>query len=193
MFKPEDIVSSTDARRLAGHERAMSVTPLDLRQARFSTALRGFDRTEVQALLLEAADSYEQALRENERLRQDLARLEASLNQFRELEGNLKNTLTSAQKVADDMRENAVQEAARLVREADGRVEMVMLKARARAEDVEREIEGLTLKRRDAETAIEATISALRHTLEVVRERDRREREERIVPYRPRLDISRPA
>ncbi len=62
----------------------------------------------------------------------------------------------SAQKVADDMRETAQQEAARLVREAEGRAELLMQKAQARVEDVEREIDGLKLKRREAETNIEA-------------------------------------
>ncbi|MFM8532043.1 MAG: DivIVA domain-containing protein, partial [Acidimicrobiia bacterium] len=49
----------------------MKVTPLDLRQQRFKTVMRGYDRGEVQAFLLEAADDYENALRENDRLRQD--------------------------------------------------------------------------------------------------------------------------
>ena len=49
--------------------------------------MRGYDRDEVKAFLLEVSDGYEQALRENERLRQEVARLEASLSQYRELEG----------------------------------------------------------------------------------------------------------
>src|SRR4029453_13162079 len=42
-------------------ERVMRIAPLDLRQQRFRTALRGFDRTEVVAFLTEAADDYEHA------------------------------------------------------------------------------------------------------------------------------------
>jgi cell division initiation protein len=49
----------------------MKVTPLDLRQQRFQTAMRGYDRGEVNAFLAEAAEDYENALRENERLRQE--------------------------------------------------------------------------------------------------------------------------
>ena len=170
-----DIAAAPDARRLPGVERHLGVSPIDMRQAKFGTSMRGFDKTEVSAFLLEAADSFEQALRDNDRLRQDLARIEASLNQFRELEGGLKNTLMSAQKVADDMRENAQQEAARIQREAEGRVALMLEKAQARVEDVQRDIDGLKLKRREAETSIEAMMSALRHTLEFVREQDQRE------------------
>src|SRR4249920_251238 len=123
MFKSDDLTPNTDARRLPSPERHMSVTPLDMRQAKFGAAMRGFDKIEVATFLQEAADGFEQALRENERLRQEIVRLEASLTHFRDLEGSLKSTLINAQKVADDMRENAVQEAARLVREAEGRAD----------------------------------------------------------------------
>ena len=40
----------------------MKVTPMDLRQQRFKTVMRGYDRGEVQAFLLEVADDYENAL-----------------------------------------------------------------------------------------------------------------------------------
>jgi cell division initiation protein len=165
-------------------ERQLKVTPLDVRQSRFKTAMRGFDKAEVTALLDAVADDYENALRENERLRQELARLEASLVQHRELEGSLKSTLISAQKVADDLRETAQAESLRLVREAEGRAELLMQKAQARLEDVQREIDGLKMKRREAETSIEAVISTLHNTLEFVREQDGRE--EKIVLHRPK-------
>jgi cell division initiation protein len=158
-----------------------------MRQARFSTAIRGFDKADVTTFLQEAAEGFDQALRENERLRMEIVRLEASLNQFRELEGSLKTTLMSAQKIADDMRENAQQEATRLVREAEGRVELMMQKTQARTEDIEREIDGLRIKRREAEMNLESTIAALHNTLDFIREQDRRERDDRIVQHRPKI------
>ena len=42
----------------------MNVTPLDLRQQKFKSAMRGYDRGEVDALLAEVADDYEGAIRE---------------------------------------------------------------------------------------------------------------------------------
>ena len=174
-----------DARRLPAPERHVSVTPIDMRQTRFASAMRGFDKTEVTAFLEEAASDYEQALRENDRLRQQIAVLEASLTQYRELEGGLKTTLVSAQKVADDMRQNASQEAARLVKEAEGRVELMMEKAQARVEDAGREVDSLKLKRREVQTSIEACVSTLQSTLDFVREQDQRERDHRLVPHRP--------
>ena len=184
--KASDLTAAPQARLLPGVERQLGVSPLDMRQAKFSTSMRGFDRTEVTTFLTEAADSYEQSLRETDRLRQEIARLEGQLQQYRELEGGLRTMLLSAQKVADDMRENAQQEAARIVREAEGRVELMSQTAQAQAEDVQREIDGLKLKRREAENGLEATITSLQSTLEFIREQDARET--RVVPHRPRLE-----
>ena len=78
----------------------MNVSPLDLRQQKFRTGFRGFDAVEVTEFLRAVADDYEAALRETDRLRQDLLRSEALLNEHREHEKNLKNTLLTAQKLA---------------------------------------------------------------------------------------------
>ena len=191
----DTITSSTaslgsDLRRLPSPERHLSLTPLEMRQARFGTAMRGFDKHEVMSYIEEAAEAFDAALRENERLRQEIARLEGSITQYRDMEGSLKSTLMSAQKVADDMRENAVQEAQRLVREAEGKADLLLQKAQARSEDIEREIDGLRIKRREAESTVEATIAALNNTLDFIREQDRRERDQRVVPHRSPLNVA---
>ena len=156
MSKPEEMaLTTTDPRpRIMSPERHISITPLDMRQARFTLSLRGFDKADVTSFLQEAAEGYDQALRENERLRIEIVKLETSLNQFRDLEGSLKTTLMTAQKTADNMRDNAQKEAERIIREAEGRVELMMQKAQAKTEDIEREIDGLRIKRREREDRI---------------------------------------
>ena len=171
----------------------MKVTPLDLRQQRFQTVMRGFDRGEVQSFLLEVADDYENALRENDKLRQDVAKLDAVLGEHRGQERNLRNTLLSAQKMADEIKEHATHEAALILREAEGRADLLLQKGQARLEDVQREIEGLRMKRREVETSIEALVGTLNNTLEFIREQDARVREERILLHRPRTAGAPPA
>jgi cell division initiation protein len=178
----EAVRDITETRRLPLPERNLTVSPLDLRQAKFNASLRGFDRTEVTTFLLEAADGYDQALRENERLRHDLVRLEASISQYRELESSVKSTLMTAQRVGDDMRETASQEAARIVREAEGRADLLLQRAQARHEDMQREIDGLRMKRREAQANLESIIGALHNTIDFIREQEQRER---VGPHRP--------
>ena len=187
MSNEETVKPSDDSMRLSSMDRHMSVTPIDMRQREFGSAMRGFDRAEVTAFLIEAAGEYEVALRENDRLRQEIVRLDASLHQFRELEGSLKATLISAQKIADDMRENAVKESQRIVREAETEAEALVQAAQVKIDATERDIDGLWMKRREAEAGVEATISVLQSTLEFIRERERRGRESNVLPLRPHV------
>ena len=162
----------------------MNVSPLDLRQQKFSTAFRGFDPVEVSSFLIAVADDYEQALRESDRMRQELARLEVALRGHVDQEKSLQGALIMAQKVADAIKTTAEDNASRIIREAEIRSEAMLQKSQARLEDIQREIDGLKLKRRDVEMSLEASISALHNTLDFVRDQDAREREDSFV-YRP--------
>jgi cell division initiation protein len=164
----------------------MNVTPLDLRQQRFKTAMRGYDRGEVDALLAAVADDYEGALREADRLRQEVARLESALAEHRSEEKSLKNTLVSAQRIADGLRDSAHQDAQRMIREAETRADTLVQKAQLRLEELYREIDGLKMRRRETETSVEAIINALKNTLDFVREQDARDRDDKIRLMRPR-------
>lgn len=184
MFDPELKRSSVEPRPFG--DRRMKVSPLDLRQLRFRTAFRGFDRAEVLALMAEVADDYEHALREVDTLRQEVAKLDALLEQHREHERDLRNTMVTAQKLSEDIRANADAQARQIVREAEGRSDLLLQKTQARMEDVQREIDGMKMKRREVENSLESTIGSLRNTLEFVREQDQRERDEKILLHRPR-------
>jgi cell division initiation protein len=162
----------------------MRVAPLDLRQQRFKTVLRGFDKTEVVAFLTEAADDYEHALREIDRLRQDLLRVESLLTEHRDREANLRNTLLTAQRLADEIKDAAQNEAKLVVKEAQGRSDLLLQKARVRLEEVERDINEMRLRRRGVESSLEASIQALYHALEFIREQDRPE--DKVLLHRPR-------
>ena len=166
-------------------ERIMRITPLDFRQQRFKKAMRGYDRAEVAAFLTEAADDYEQALLEIDHLREDVKRLEALLAEHREREANLRNTLMTAQRLADEIRLNAQNEAKVIVREAEGRADLLLQKAQERLGEVEHDINELRLRRRNVEGTIEASIQALYSALEFIHKQDQ-ERDEKILLHRPK-------
>jgi len=165
----------------------MDISPLDLRQQKFKKAFRGFDRVEVTSFLAAVADDYEAALRDTDRLKQDVARMEAAMVEHRQREADLRDMLLTAQKVSDDIRKNAEEEGKRIVREAQNRSDLLLEKTQARLEDIQREIDGLKLKRKDVEATIEATIQVLRNTIEYVHEQEAREKDDRILLHRPRL------
>lgn len=165
-------------------ERVMRIAPLDLRQQRFRKALQGYDRTEVVAFLTEAADDYEHALREIDRLRQDLVRSEALLHEHREREAYLRNTLVTAQKVSDQLKETAENEAKMIIREAQGRADLLLQKAQARVEEIEHDITEMRLRRRGVEGTLESAIQTLYHALEFIRDQDRPD--DKVLLHRPR-------
>jgi cell division initiation protein len=169
-------------------ERLMRVAPLDLRQQKFRTVFRGLDRTEVVAFLTEAADDYEHALREIDRLRQDLQRMEGLLGEHRERESNLRNTLLTAQRLADEIKDAAQNESKMIVREAEGRADLLLQRAQGRLGEVERDINELRLRRRGVEGSLEASIQALYHALEFIRDQDRADEKggDKVLLHRPR-------
>jgi len=191
--KPSSPTTPTGEPGEARPERIMKITPLDMRQQRFKKSFRGFDRTEVVAFLTESADDYEQALREIDLLRQDLAKMEVLLGEHREREADLRNTLLTAQRLADEMKQNAQNEAKLVVREAEGRAKMLIEKASVRLDEIDRDINELRLRRRGVEGSLEASIQALYHALEFIREQDRPERDEKILLHRPRQGEAAPA
>ena len=164
----------------------MKVTPLDLRQSQFATSLRGYDKNEVRALLADGADEFENALREVDRLRQELQRAESALTEHRDREVNLRNTLLTAQRLADQIKDAAEQEARMIVREAEGRSDLLLQKTQARLSEIERETTELKLRRRDVEASLEASISALHNALDFIRAKDQGDRDEKLLLHRPR-------
>ena len=156
----------------------MDFTPIDVRQQQFKKALFGLDRVEVTSFLTALADHYEQALRETQRLREEIAGLEATVKELRTHEGTIKTALVAAQELAGEIKANARQEAERIIRDAQSRSDVLLEKTEARLDEVRRDITSLTLKRRDVETTIESTIHALEHTLEYIRAQDVKELDE---------------
>jgi cell division initiation protein len=171
----------------------MRVTPLDLRQTEFRLSLRGFNREEVRAFLLDAANDYEQALRELGKAQDQLRQAQQDIAEHREREVALCNTLLTAQRLADQIRENAEQEGKMVVSEAAGRADLLLQKTQLRLEEMERDVQDLKTRRRDVEHSLETSIATLSAALHAVRARDQKEKEERLLIHRPRVAAEIPA
>ena len=86
----------------------MPLTPVEIRHVDLKRAwLRGYRRKPVDELLDEIADSFEEVWRERADLSDRLEELEAEAAKHRELEALLRSTLVSAERAAQDMKEQA--------------------------------------------------------------------------------------
>ncbi len=155
----------------------MRISGFDLRQRRFPRAWWGFDRPAVAAFLYEAADDYEAALSELGRLRQEATRLDEELEGHRAREAALCEALQTAQQLADEMREQAHEEARGTLQDTQCRAEVVLLQAQEAKHTAVRQITNVhDLARLDAKISLEASIITLRSTLARVGALDQPER-----------------
>ncbi len=96
----------------------MRLTPLDIRKQEFKKAMRGLDSDEVLAFLSTIADEYEAVINDNKALRERLLELDDKVQEYRNMEKTLRDTLLTAERVTVDAKENARREADLIVKEA---------------------------------------------------------------------------
>ncbi len=120
----------------------MPLTPVEIRHhaLRRSWLRRGYRRTGVDELLEEIADSFEQVWRERADLSDRLEELEAEAAKHRELEALLRSTLVSAERAAQDMKEQARRESDLIVQEAHAESRRVTREAAAEKRRLEEDM-----------------------------------------------------
>jgi len=146
----------------------MKLTPLDIRRNEFSRAMRGFNREEVESFLTMVADEVEGLIGEHRELARRVGELQKEIDEYRNLERTLMDTLVSAQKAADEMRESSQRESEVILREAHVRAEQAVDAARIEAERL------LMEARHNAHTVLEDA----RHTAHQALEAARRQAEQ---------------
>ena len=124
----------------------MKVTPLDIQQKRFHLGFRGYDRNEVDEFLESVRDEMETLVREVTELREFRQTYEERMQEFRDREETLKNTMLTTQKVAEDMKENARKEAALVIKDAELRARQIL--ERSQEERAKLDADILDLRRR---------------------------------------------
>jgi len=101
----------------------MRLSPLDIQSQQFRVKLRGYETREVENFLEMVATEFEELIRENGKLKEKLARLTNQLDELRQREQTLKETMITAQKVTGDMKMAARKEAELIISEAELKAE----------------------------------------------------------------------
>lgn len=119
----------------------MPLTPVEIRHIEMRRAwLRGYGRKPVDHLLEEIADSFEEVWRERADLSDRLEELEAEAVKHRELEALLRSTLVSAERAAQDMKEQARRESDLIVSEAHAEARRVTRESMAEKRRLEEDV-----------------------------------------------------
>ncbi len=96
----------------------MRITPIEIQQHQFKTRMFGYDTAEVDHFLEMLADELERLHVQNNELKESLARTRTSLEQMREREKAIQQTLMTAQQVTEEVKINARKEAEIVIAEA---------------------------------------------------------------------------
>ena len=149
---------------------ATNLTPLDIQQQKFRTKFRGFDIQEVDLLLDQMADAFEALLKENEQLKEEIQRLQAEIQGYKNREDAFKRALLNSQKVIEQMKENAQKSAELIIAEAEVKAEKILNKAHNRLAQLHEDIAELKRQRMQIEVQIGSVIESHTKLLEISQE-----------------------
>jgi cell division initiation protein len=143
---------------------------MDIQRQTFGLRLRGFDVEEVRAYLNIVAEEVAALQMERDRMDQEVQHLKSLLDEHRQRETILKNTLLTAQRVSEEIRDNARKQAETVVKEAEIQADRLLELAQGRAHEVERGIVDLRAHRSSLRTDVRALINRLTHILDLQEE-----------------------
>ena len=112
----------------------MQYTPVEIRHVKLKRGLFGYRRGAVDDVLEEVADSFEIVWRERADLTEKVHQLEGELERHRDLESLLRSTLTSAEKAAHELKDQAKRESEVVLAEARSEARAIVRHAAAENE-----------------------------------------------------------
>jgi cell division initiation protein len=134
------------------------ITPLDVRNQPFQRRFSGYDRDEVDSFLRMVAEDYEALVREAEGLRGQVIKLDVKVADLSANEAILQETLTTAQKLSEDLKRTAVKEAEVLLGEAEIKAEKILAAAHRRAAKLAEDIREMKHLRTRLAASVRAVI-----------------------------------
>ena len=151
----------------------MKLTPLDVKSQTFSTRWKGLDPVEVQAFLEVVTNDLEEIASENNTLKDEAKRLRSELDGHMDREKALRETMVTAQRLAEEIQQHAEEKAKLLSAEAEVRAEKILDAAHRRAAKISEDISELKRQRMSLESSIRATIQSHLSMLDGLREENK--------------------
>ncbi len=148
----------------------MKISPMDVQRQTFAKRLRGFDPDEVRSYLTLLSEELADSQREHAALQQEVQSLRELLDEHRQREQMLKNTLLTAQRLSEEIRETSRKQAEATVKEAELQADRLIELAQSRARSVEKETLDLRSMRQGLREDIRSLMTRLVHVLDLQEE-----------------------
>jgi len=159
----------------------MKITPIEIEQQQFSRAMMGWNPEEVRRFLADVSRELEGMNRETTRLKEELQRRDQSLEELRANEGQLRETLTAAGRLSEEIAENARKEAEVIRAEAEVRAEQIVADARNEVVRLSEETRTLKLQRARMIADIRSIIDAHQRLIDTHRDFEQENRTPRLT------------
>lgn len=121
----------------------MPLTPIDIKNKTFGKGFGGYNREEVKAFLIMISKEMEELRNERVGLAQKVDELSIKLTQYEKHDGLLKETLLTAQKATNDIRDNAKKESDNIINKAKIDAENIKKQAQEQAQKIQDKISEL--------------------------------------------------
>jgi cell division initiation protein len=144
--------------RTKGARMSSRLTAMDVEKQEFSRGLRGYEKDEVRLFLRSVAEEIERLNLENSTLREENGSLRARIEDFRERERMLQETLLTAQRMAEELNEKSQKEADLMIKEARIKAERLLEQSQDQLSRLEAEIGRLKLERDAFENRLRSTV-----------------------------------
>ncbi len=125
----------------------MTISKIDLLNRKFSKKLWGYAPEEVDQLMAEMAEMLGAVAEERKNLLRKVKRMESSVEEFRQRDETLRDTLMSTQKMVDDIKGGAQREAQLILDEARCKAEGMVQQGHNRLAQLYEDIENLKRQR----------------------------------------------
>lgn len=117
----------------------MKLSPLDIQHMEFASSLSGYNKRQVRDFLLRLAEQTEDLIRDFQRLNDELAAKEQRIEDLQSAELELKRAVIAAERIGNEMKQNAKREAQMMLKEAEARKEGVLQEAQLRFRELSAE------------------------------------------------------
>ena len=142
------------------------LTPIDIQRQDFDVKLRGYNADEVDDFLDLVGKDYEKLYKDNAELREEVKRLIASLEQYKNMEETLKESILLAQTAAEDIKKSAAEKANVIVNEAQTKSEGMYRQLDIDIQNKKNELSGIVAEVSGYKTRIKGICSAILEMLE---------------------------
>lgn len=122
----------------------LALSPLDIHNKEFAYGFRGYDKDEVNSFLDQIIKDYELTIREKTALQNKVNDLEERLGHFIEIEETLNKSIVIAQETADELKNNARNEAKLIIKEAEKNADRIVDEALSKSRKIAMETEELS-------------------------------------------------